>query len=311
MKTHKSPILLLIFIFYATLDITAYATTIIDQSGQTIEFSKPFTRIISLYAAHTENLYALGLEKEIIGVSKHDNFPPQMTSKPKFHYRDDPEKFIAAHPDLVLIRPMIARSYPNLIQKLHLAGITVVSLQPTSINETYEYWHKLGVLCNRQQMAQKMVTRFKHQLKKISLLVHTIPPNQRKTVYFEAIHRRMKTFAPTSMAIFCLNIAGGLNAAPDAKTVRKSNIAAYGKEHILAKAETIDVFLAQIGRMNQITLTDIQHEPGFQAIKAVRNGQVHLISEELVSRPTMRLLEGIRQIGQILYPDKFKAISGI
>ncbi len=303
----KIKLIIILLTFIAQI-MPCQAATITDQSGQVVKFNKPFSRIISLYAAHTENLFALGLDKNIIGVSKHDDFPVQATAKPKFYYRDDPEKFIAAHPDLVLIRPMIAHGYPDLAQKLRLAGITVISLQPTSIAETYQYWLKLGELCGRTEAARAMVQKFREKLQEIAAIVNTIPTAHRKKVYFEAIHRRMKTFTPTSMAIFCLETAGGINVAPEAKSVRKTNIAAFGKEHILAKAKDIDVFLAQTGRMNKVTITDIKNEPGFKAINAIRQNQIYLINEELVSRPTIRLLQGIDQIGTILYPAKFNEI---
>ncbi len=68
----------------------------------------------------------------------------QSLGKPRFSYREDPEKFLAVHPDLVLVRPMIERSYPQFINKLKQAGITVISLQPNSIDEMFGYWQDLG-----------------------------------------------------------------------------------------------------------------------------------------------------------------------
>ena len=38
--------------------------------------------------------------------------------KTVFSYHDDPERFLGARPDLVLIRPMIARGYPRLVLRL-------------------------------------------------------------------------------------------------------------------------------------------------------------------------------------------------
>lgn len=277
-----------------------HANSIIDSSGQTITFAKPFKRIISLYPAHTENLFSLGLDSEIIGVAKGDDFPSQVRNKSHFHYREDPERFIAAKPDLVLVRPMIMRAYPELIKKLQLFGIVVVSLQPTNITDTFAYWQKLGLLTGREKEATKMVTSFKKKLAKISAIGKAIPVKERKRVYFEAIHSKMKTFAPTSMAIFALQSAGGINIAQDAIQVRNSNIAAYGKEKILSHAAEIDIFLAQKGRMNRITPELIYNEPGFKTIKALKNRQVYIVDEKIVSRPTMRMLEGIKEIQQIL-----------
>lgn len=298
--------ILTVAVLWLLIASSAEARSITDDGGQIVAVEKPFTRIISLYGAHTENLFSLGLDKEIIGVSRSDDFPPQAVEKKKFNYREDAEKFIAVRPDLVLIRPMIARAYPHLVSKLQLAGITVVSLQPTNITDTFGYWQKLGVLTGREKRAAEMVKAFEEGIAQISGKVTAIPAAERKKVYFEAIHRKMKTFAPTSMAIYALNTAGGVNIAADADQVRNTNIAAYGKERILSHAHVIDVFLAQKGVMNKIDRQRIMTAPGFSVIKAVREEQVYLIDEKLVSRPTLRLLQGIRQIGGILYPELFK-----
>ena len=274
-----------------------------DQAGRKIEVKKPFKRIISLYGAHTENLFALGLDKEIIGVSTHEVYPPAATQKPTFSYHEGAEKFLAARPDLVLIRPMIDRGYAPLMDRLQRSGITVVSLQPGNVQEMFRYWKVLGVLAGKKQNAQMMIDVFKKTVSQLKEETKSI--EDKKKVYFEAIHRRMKTFSPQSMAVFALKAAGGINVAADAQPVRGTNIAAYGKERILAHAREIDIYLAQYGAMNHVTKRDIETEPGFKAIKAVDNGDIHIISEMIVSRPTMRLLKGIFKIGRILYPTEF------
>jgi iron complex transport system substrate-binding protein len=109
--------------------------------------------------------------------------------------------------------------------------------------------------------------------------------------------------------MFVLETAGGVNVAADADQMRQTNIAAYSKERILAKAGEIDVFLAQHGPMNPVSVEEIKAEPGFSIIKAVRENQVYLIDEMVVSRPGPRLIEGILRIEEILYP-KNAAASG-
>jgi len=266
----------------------------------------PFKRIISLYAAHTENLFSLGLEREIIGVSRNETYPPQVAQKAVFSYHDGLEKFLAAGADLVLIRPMIARGYAKLVAQLEKAGIRVVSLQPRTVRGMYAYWRRLGLLTGRQARAEEMIDQFRHALAQIEKVVAGIPVSERKRVYFESIHSRMKTFSPDSITMFVLKSAGGVNVAADAHAVRRTNIAAYGKERILSHARDIDVYLAQRGAMNRTSRRRIQAEPGFQAIKAVRTGNVYIVDEKIVSRPTLRLLKGICKIGRILYPGRFE-----
>ncbi len=274
------------------------------SSGQTLKVIKPYKRIISLYPAHTENLCSLGAENLLVGISASDDYPPSINGKAVFSYRDDPEKFIGVHPDLVLVRPMIERSYPQFIDKLHQAGIAVVSLQPNTIEEMFLYWQDLGRLTGHLAQANEMIALFNARLKMVEDSLKAIPERKRPKVYFQSIHKKMKTFAPESLGAFVLEQAGGINIASDAKQVRKTNIGAYGKEQLLSHGAEIDIFLAQHGRMNPVNINTIFNEPGFAAIKAVREGRVYLIEEELVSRPTLRILDGIEKLNRIFYPDK-------
>ncbi len=302
MKEKKSILLIaLLLLIHAGAVV---AGPIVDADGRVTVVKKPFTRIISLYPAHTRNLIDMGAGKQIVAVGRSDH---QMKGLPKLGFRDDPERLLSLEPDLVLIRPMISRAYPQLVSRLVRSGVAVVSLQPSAVDELFRYWQTLGKLSGHEQEAKRMVTRFGQGLAEIGSQVRQIPPAERKRVYFESIHKRMKTFAPGSMAIFVLESAGGINVAADAKQVRKTNIAAYGKEHILARANEIDVFLAQKGRMNPVTVEMIKNEPGFQLIKAVKNNQIYLVDEKLVSRPTPGLLDGISQVFDILYPRKERA----
>ncbi len=276
-----------------------------DCAGRLIFVEKPFERIISLFPAHTENLFFLGAENAVIGVARSDDYPPEVKNISRFSAQDGLEKFLAAKPDLILVRPMLDHGYAPLIKRLEQFGITVVSLQPSHVDEMFIYWKILGRLTGREQSAEKMVGFFKKNVNKINSLVHEIEQENRRRVYFEAIHSQMKTFSPGAMPLFALETAGGINVASEATSVRGTNIAYFGKEKIMSLADQIDIYLAQHGVMNRSTKEMIQNEPGFSVIKAVREEKIYLVDEKLVSRPTMRLLSGILQIGEILYPEIF------
>jgi len=284
-----------------TLCSPALAQTFIDDAGRTIEFDQPFTRIISLYAAHSENLFSLKLNDEIIGVSRSEDFPPQAMEKAAFNARDGVERFLAAKPDLVLIRPMLDRGYAQLWATLERNGITVVSLQPNTIKEMYDYWRTLAKLTGHEIEAENMISNFRTQLTQIKQRLRTFPIAKRPGVFFESIHSKLSTFSPGSMPLFVLKNAGGINVAADAKPRHGTNIASYGLERILSKSDKIDVYLAQHGTMNNVEIKTIQNGPAASRIKAVRNGRVFLVDERLVSRPTMRLLTGINTVHTLLH----------
>ncbi len=269
-------------------------------------YSKQYKRIISLYPAHTENICSLGAKESLIGIGRSDDFPQEILALPRFSWREDAEKFIAARPDLVLVRPMIERAYPQFIDKLRKANIDVLSLQPGNIGEMKGYWRQLGRLVGKEKNAEKMIGDFDKELAAITAATNdylAAAHRQKPKVYFETMHRKSRTISPQSIAAFALQQAGGSNVAEDAQRVHATNIAFYPREKLLGIGGTIDIFLAQRGRMNPIDKTVIQKEPGYQAIRAVREGKVFLIPEAVVSRPTMRIIDGVRLINAILYPE--------
>ena len=155
---------------------------VVDDAGRKIIVEKPFQRIISIYGAHTENLFALGLDKEIIGVSRNEIYPEKALGKNVFSYHDDPEKFLAATPDLVLIRPMIDRGYAQLIKRLEQFGITVVSLQPGTVEEMFVYWTILGKLSGKDEKAIEMIDYFKNNVRFLKSLTNELP-NKKKCIF--------------------------------------------------------------------------------------------------------------------------------
>lgn len=290
------------FLLILLLTTPALAESITDDAGKTFFFDKPYTRIISLYAAHTENLFELGLEDEIIGVSRNEDYPSTAAIKPSFSTHDGVEKFLAAKPDLVLIRPMHRRGYPSLWAALERRGIQVLAFQPGNIDEMFTYWRTLGRLTGKEMEAERMVAEFKEGIETASQRVSRIPMQRRPMVFFESIHRKYATFAPGSMPLFVLEMAGGRNIASDARSRHGTNIANYGLERMLAKSADIDIYLAQYGAMNEVSVRKIATGPAASRIKAVRDRNVFLVDEHLVSRPTMRLLLGIETIHRLMHP---------
>lgn len=117
------------------------SVTIVDDRGKTITLKRPAMRIISLDHVHTEKLFSLGLNAEIIGVS------PEETSgvakaNPVYGYNQDPQRVIAAQPQLVIATTMNIQKYPNYIAAIENAGIPVAGLDP----QKEDYTKKLRIL---------------------------------------------------------------------------------------------------------------------------------------------------------------------
>ncbi len=277
---------------------------IIDEGGKIADFSKPHTRIITLYGAHTEVLVNIGAKENLIGIDKNSS---QLNLKlPEYSYKDNIEKFITAKPDLILIRPMIRDRFSGLVKAMIRAGLTVVTIQPAKFEELDNYWLTLGVLSGHKTEAIHYTEKFHKDIKELVEIASRIPKNKRKTVYYESIHKKGRTTAPNAMPSHIMKLLNIKNIAHDAKPTKKgSTIANFPKELLLSRGDDIDIYISQHGPMNKVTKEQIKAAAGYGSIKAVRDNEIYIVEEAMVSRPTAKLVEGVKKIGHIVYSDYF------
>ncbi|MDR0383260.1 MAG: ABC transporter substrate-binding protein, partial [Spirochaetaceae bacterium] len=189
--------------------------SVTDDEGNTVSFDRPFTRIISFYSAHTENLFALGAGASVIGVNSTGGYPETAKIIPVFEYTGDPEYVIAASPDLVLIRPFIRRRNPAYIAALEKAGIPVVSLYPETFDDFDGYIRRLALLFGMD--AEQKLQEFHSGLRSVEESASSI--KNRLNVFFETTENGTRTASPESLPAIAITTAGGINIAKDAKPV--------------------------------------------------------------------------------------------
>ncbi len=286
-----------------------YAIDFVDDSGYRIRMDHPAGTIISLYSAHTENLFSLGVDREIIGVGKSDIFPYAARQKTIYDYRSDPEKVIAARPDVVIIRPFIERHSPDFVNSLRRTGINVVSLYPDNFEEFDEYIYKLSMITGREKRARKMLEEFHKELSELESQTKDI--KNKVGVYFESSDIEYKTVTPQSMAANAIKFAGGRNVADDAVPIEVgSSIVVYGTENIIKKADEIDFYVTQRGVMGAGgNLHSISIRPGFDTLKAIKEGHVVEINQKIISSPTFRYIKGVKALQRAFYPEIFCKID--
>lgn len=291
-----------------TVPYTVSATTanteikFIDDSGKEIVLSSPAKKIVSLYSVHTENLFSLGLNEEIIGVGTSDSYPKEALKKTQYSFKDDPELLIAAKPDVVLIRTMNLSAYPDYIKAIKDAGITVVNLYCTEFEQFDDYITRLGMLAGKNDEAKNLLSEFHKSIDDMKAQCSKL--ETKKKVYFESIGDKFKTATPNSFAGTALQILGLDNVASDVVFDGTTSVVEYGEEALLAKGKDIDIYIAQKGTMNKaVSVDEIKARPGYDAIRAVQENNIIIIDEKLISSATMRYIEGLKELYSQIYGE--------
>ena len=247
-------------------------------------------RVISLYPGHSDNIFALGGEKFLIALSENDD-SDLLPNLPRLSMRSNAEKILSLSPDVVVTRSFAERLNPNLYNILRLSGVKVLSLDPPSWENFPEYLMTLARELNLNP--DSAITKLNNIRENISNQAQNIKFHPR--VFVEATSRELHTCAPDSWAANLIALAGGINIADSAKSLRAgSSIAPYGLERVIKSLENLDVYIIQTGAMNNTTLQDFNARHWAKALNHVK---IYEVPEKYLSRPS---LLGLEKGGEIL-----------
>ena len=113
--------------------------------GHEISLEEPAKRIIPLYGAFAEMLYALGAGKEVVARTQADQFPPEIVRLPSVgtHMRPNVEMIIGLKPDLVVQSASRWEATAEM-ERLQSAGIPVAVFSPNTFEEIFATMERLA-----------------------------------------------------------------------------------------------------------------------------------------------------------------------
>jgi len=265
-----------------------------DDLGQGIILEAPAERVISLYGAYSEILFAIGAGDRLIARTRADTFPPTIVDKPSVgtHLRPNMELVLGLQPDLII--HAVGRKHGHeVIRQIEHHGLTVAVFQPTTFQELFSVIDRLGILTGEEKNARRLVERLKKRLEGVTA---RLPTNgSRPKVFFEVRYPNLLGAGQESIVNSVILKAGGVNCLPNEKKLVRVNI-----ESLIQYDP--DVYVVQIGPMNR-NPGDPKHRPNFHILKAVKEGRVLFVDEYVFSRPGPRLVEAAEQLAAYLYPE--------
>ena len=252
-------------------------------------------RIVCLTEEPTEVLYALGEEARIVGISGFTVRPPEARrDKPRISAFTSAkiDRILALEPDLAIgfsdIQADIARS---LVQ----AGVEVWISNHRSVAQTLGYVRRLGAMVGAGERADAYAARLEASLAEVAAAAAALP--RRPRVYFEEWDE------PSISAIRWVSeliaIAGGNDvfASRGRSPLAKDRIVADRAEVIAADPEII------VGSWcgKKFRPEAVRARPGWHAIAAVRDGELHEIKSPLILQPgPAALTDGVRALHGII-----------
>ncbi len=284
------------FLFISTtLSGTASATEIVDDFNQTISLEKPAKRIIPLYGAFTEMLFAIGSGAEVIARTQADEHPEGIRELPSVgtHMKPNVEMIIGLKPDLVIQSASRHEANPEM-DRLRQAGCPVAVFAPKSFEDIFSVMLRLGALAGRVEQAEATVAQLKKRLENVKMKLADV--RKRPRVFYEVRSEPLTGAGRGSIVQEILLAAGAENILENNKA-----IVHYSFEALLAGDP--DGYIVQRGPMNRNPL-DPSRRSHFERLRSVKEGKIFFVDELLFSRPGPRCVDAVEELAAALHPDK-------
>ena len=294
-------------------------------------------RIVSLLPSATEIVCALGLVDELVGVTHECDWPPEVTGRPvmtssvhdltavssgEIHtlvsdavhggsslYALDEEALDAARPDLILTQELCqvcAVSYRevNEVAREIDAAITVVSLEPTSIEGILNTITTVGAMTSAEDEAVELVETLRTRLGIVETRVHERRKEGHEAPRVVGLEWLDPPFAVGHWVPEQIRRAGGWDLlGNDGQPSRETDW------RTVADVDPEMLILMPCGFHLAETVAEWERTPrpgAWSSIEAVRRGNVFAVDgSAYFSRPGPRVIDGIELLAEIFDPDAF------
>jgi iron complex transport system substrate-binding protein len=250
-------------------------------------------RIVCLTEEPTEVLYALGESERIVGISGFTVRPPRARrEKPKV------SAFTSAKIDAILeLRPDFVVGFSDIqadiAAELIRAGVEVWISNHRSVAGIIDYVRRLGALVGASARANAYADELQRGLDDIAAQSARLP--RRPRVYFEEWDEPM--ISGIQWVAELVRLAGGDDIFPELaeKSLGRDRILADDRD-ILARAPEI-VFGSWCGK--KFRPDKVAARPGWDALPAVRDGQLFEIKSPIILQPgPAALTDGVRELAR-------------
>lgn len=300
---HTCRILLAFFlsIFFSIHSCPAQVAADTIENAQKSE-PGAYHRIISLSPSLTEILFALGLGEQVVGVTRYCDYPPEALKKSKVGGYIDPnyEAMLTLKPDLVVM--LVEHEEPRAFMQQR--GIDILVSNHRTLAGIHDSIAEIGRACGRTEGSQKLLTEINSKLTEIRMKTNGLP---RQRVLLAAgrnpeLDGLREVYIAGQDGFFdeMIELAGGQNAY----TNKKIKYPKVSPEGILTMNPDVIVELMPVAEGNPEYMDrlrkqwDVVHQT-----KAVRNGQVYILTAEYAVIPGPRYVHTVMALAKILHPE--------
>jgi len=263
--------------------------TVTDDLGRKVTIPRFPRRIMALAPSETEMIYAVADEKTIVGRTQNCNYPIQVKNKPVVNnYPMDYEKLVLLKPDLVFtVEGLTSAEEAARIQELH---IPVYYQKFAKVEDIFRGLTDIGRLLHREDKAKTVVDSLRQALSQLQVRSEVgAEPQVLAVTWPDPIY----VYGQNTIFTDKLQYIGAENAV---KEILAQPYPALTREYILKLNP--DVIIG--GTFEKMDATFFKLYPELKQVKAYRNKKIFAATDDLMARPSPRVVSSIRELKKFI-----------
>jgi ABC-type Fe3+-hydroxamate transport system substrate-binding protein len=264
-----------------------------DDFGDTVRIGAAVpNRIVSLNPATTEILFTLGAGGRLVGRTKYDLWPDSARFIRALGdgIRPNVEAVLGTHPDLVIL--YASGDNRAAAARMRSAGVNTLALKVDHISDFRRSVELLGAILRDSARARVVIDSVGATLDRVRSATAALA---RPTVFWHIWDAPIITIGAGSFMNELVEIAGARNVYADipgpSATISLEDVARRNPDFILA---------------DPIGAAQIESDPRWRIVRAVRDRNVLVVDTLLVARPSLRLGEAAVSLANLLHPGTLR-----
>ena len=274
---------------------SAPAVTVVDQTGRPLELPALPRRIVSLVPSVTEDLYAIGAQEALVGVTDFCDYPPQARGKTRVGDMLAPnlETLVRLKPDLV-VATRSGNAKETFVQLSRL-GIPVYLVDPVSVADVLRLIAGMGDLTGRRDAATAVAAALERRLAAVRERVEGRP---RPRVLYVLWPEPLIVPGGGSLVSELIALAGGLSVTAD----QGPGYPRMSLEAAVGRAPEVIILARHGGSARPAALPQWQR---LESLPAIKGGRLYAVDGNLLHRYGPRVADGLESIARLLHPEAF------
>ncbi|MBQ8312506.1 MAG: ABC transporter substrate-binding protein [Clostridia bacterium] len=282
---------LAVLMLFSAAALAEEAITVTDMFGREITLEEPATRIIATEPADCEILYALGCGDALVGRGLYCDYPAEVTALPTVQSGADTnlEEILALEPQVVIMNDM-AHTVEQ-VTLLEQNGVKVITTNADSLAEVYQAIRLIGQVMGKDAEAEAIIADMQSTFDGIAAKAEQTD----KTIYFEVMPLEWGLWSAGANTFMqeLAEICGMKNAFADLEGWQP-----ISQEQVIERDPD---YIVLVTGMGETAAEEVMNRPGWQDIKAVKNGKVYNADSYALTRPAPRLKDAAIDLYNFLY----------